>query len=69
MRGVCPEKNQSSILIREEKNHISIFNISEFCSLTDRPTDKIFIEYMLKYERNVQKNSPLSYLGAKIPQF
>ncbi len=37
-----------------------------FCSLTDRPTDKIFVEYMLIYKRNVHtKMRALSYIGAE----
>ena len=38
-----------------------------FCRLTDRPTDKIFIRYMLIYMRVMctQKNRPLVEIGAE----
>ena len=41
------------------------FYISAFCSMTDRPTDTIFIEKMFIYERNVPKKITLSQLGAE----
>ena len=49
-----------------EKITFPCFYIFAFCSLTDRLTDKIFIEYMLIYERNVQRKfRTLSQLGAE----
>ncbi len=44
---VCPTNIQTDIC-----NYI-YFYMSAFCSLTDRPKYKIFIEQMLIYERNV----------------
>ncbi len=41
------------IEIGVEKIAFQSFYIFAFCSLTDRPTDKIFIEQMLIYERNM----------------
>ncbi len=39
-----------------------------FCSLTDRPTDKIFVEWMLKYKRKVhtKNESFILYRGREI---
>ena len=39
--------------------YILFININAFCSLTDKLTDKLFIEYMLIDERNVYKKSDI----------
>ncbi len=47
--------------IHKKRSFKKCFYISAFCSRTDRPTNKIFIEYMLIYERKVcTKNGALS---------
>ena len=49
-----------------EKIAFPCFYIFAFCILTDTPTDKIFLEEMLKYEHNVHsKNRHLSQSEAE----
>ena len=52
--------------MRGRENRVSIFLYFACCSLTDRQTDKIFIEYMLIFKRNLHRNNiPLSLLDTE----
>ena len=59
---MCTEKINNLSLLVAEKFVFPYFYISAFCSLNDRPTDKIFIEYMVIYERNVHRKNETSFL-------
>ena len=52
---MCTKKIDFYLNQGPRKTLFYIFCNSAFCSLTDRLTDKIFIEQMLIYERNVHK--------------
>ena len=50
------------IAIGVKKNAFPYFKISAFCSLIDRMTDKIFIEYVLTYEKKVHRRTQICIL-------
>ena len=52
---MCTEKISRLSKLRAEKIAFPYFYITAFCSLTDRPTDKICIEKMLIGKRNLHK--------------
>ena len=55
-------KDNSTIKFTKPFNYYKIFYIYVFCSLTDRQMDKIIIEYMLIYERNMHRKNQTSIL-------
>ncbi len=56
IRGIFT-KNSLSILNISQEIEVSIFYMYAFCSLTDRLTDKKFIEQMLIYKRNLHRKN------------
>ena len=66
MKGMCTEKIRTVSKSGAKNIAFLYFFIYTFCSLTDRPTYKIFIEQMLIYESNLHKKirTP-SLLGAE----
>ncbi len=65
MKIISKSKNKKS---RNLSSHF--LYISDFCSLTDRPTDKICVEYAhIQEESSTQKMRALSYIEAEKNMF